>query len=64
MADILGIVGSARRWGNSDLLVRQALLGAQAEGATVKAVRLTDLSSIVVHRLYALCRGRPPLPPR
>ena len=44
MADILGIVGSARRWGNSDLLVRQALLGAQAEGAAVKAVRLTDLN--------------------
>jgi len=44
MAYILGIVGSARRWGNSDLLVRQALLGAQSEGATVKAVRLTDLN--------------------
>lgn len=43
MANILGIVGSARRWGNSDLLVRQALSGAQAEGATVHAVRLTDL---------------------
>jgi NADPH-dependent FMN reductase len=44
MAYILGVVGSARRWGNADLLVRQALLGAQAEGATVKAVRLTDLN--------------------
>ena len=44
MTYILGIVGSARRWGNSDLLVRQALLGAQAEGATIKAVRLTDLN--------------------
>jgi len=43
MTAILGLVGSARRWGNSDLLVRQALLGAQAEGATVKAVHLTDL---------------------
>ncbi len=43
MTYMLGIVGSARRWGNSDLLVRQALLGAQAEGAMVKAVRLTDL---------------------
>jgi NAD(P)H-dependent FMN reductase len=44
MAYILGVVGSARRWGNADLLVRQALLGAQAEGAAVKAVRLTDLN--------------------
>jgi len=44
MAHILGILGSARRWGNADLLVRQALFGAHAEGATVKAVRLTDLN--------------------
>ena len=43
MPDILGLVGSARPWGNSDLLVRQALRGARAEGAMVHAVRLTDL---------------------
>jgi len=43
MAGILGLVGSARPWGNSDLLVRQALRGAQAEGAAVQMVRLTDL---------------------
>jgi NAD(P)H-dependent FMN reductase len=40
---VLGIVGSARRWGNSELLVRQALQGAQAEGATASLLRLTDL---------------------
>jgi multimeric flavodoxin WrbA len=43
MTHILGIVGSARPWGNSDLLVRQALQGAQLEGATAQMVRLTDL---------------------
>lgn len=43
MTTILGIVGSARRWGNSELLTRQGLLGAQTEGALVRAVRLTDL---------------------
>jgi len=43
MADILGLVGSARPWGNSELVVRQALRGAQAEGARVHLVRLTDL---------------------
>ncbi|MGQ9600603.1 MAG: flavodoxin family protein [Anaerolineae bacterium] len=43
MAHILGLVGSARSWGNSELLVRQTLLGAQAEGATVQMLRLTDL---------------------
>jgi len=43
MAHILGIVGSSRRWGNSELLVRQALLGAQAEGAGIQMLRLTSL---------------------
>jgi multimeric flavodoxin WrbA len=43
MTDILGLVGSARLWGNSELLVRQVLRGAQAEGASAQAVRLTDL---------------------
>lgn len=43
MTQVLGLVGSARPWGNSDLLVRQALCGAQAEGATIRLLRLTDL---------------------
>jgi hypothetical protein len=43
MANILGLVGSARPWGNSELVVRQALRGAQAEGAHVQIVRLTAL---------------------
>jgi hypothetical protein len=36
MKQILGIVGSARPWGNSELLVRQALRGAQSVGATAR----------------------------
>jgi NAD(P)H-dependent FMN reductase len=43
MAHILGLVGSARPWGNSELLVRQALLGAQDEGVEVRLVRLSSL---------------------
>ena len=43
MTGVLGLVGSARPWGNSDLLVRQVLRGAQAEGAAVHMIRLTDL---------------------
>ena len=43
MSSILGIVGSARRWGNSELLARQTLRGAQAEGATAQMLRLTEL---------------------
>jgi NAD(P)H-dependent FMN reductase len=43
MANILGIVGSARPWGNSELMVRQVLQGAQAEGGSVQMIRLTSL---------------------
>lgn len=41
---VLGLVGSARLWGNSEIVVREALLGAQEEGAKVEMLRLTDLS--------------------
>jgi hypothetical protein len=43
MAHILGIVGSARRWGNSELVVRQVLQGAQEAGSPVHIIRLTSL---------------------
>ncbi|MEJ2736727.1 MAG: flavodoxin family protein [Anaerolineae bacterium] len=43
MVEVLGIVGSARRWDNSELMVRQALEGALAEGATAQMIRLTSL---------------------
>lgn len=40
---VLGIVGSRRRMGNSEILVKEALIGAREEGAEVSLVRLTDL---------------------
>lgn len=43
MNQILGIVGSARPWGNSELLARQALRGAQSAGAAARMIRLTSL---------------------
>ena len=43
MAFILGIVGSARRWGNSELMVRQVLEGALTGGGDARLVRLTGL---------------------
>jgi NAD(P)H-dependent FMN reductase len=43
MAGILGLVGSARPWGNSELLVRQVLRGARAQGADARMLRLTGL---------------------
>ena len=40
---ILGIVGSARKLGNTEILVKEALKAAQEEKATVSIIRLTDL---------------------
>ncbi len=40
---ILGIIGSHRKLGNTDCLVKEALLGATEEGAEVDSLRLTDL---------------------
>jgi len=40
---ILGIVGSRRKMGNTEILVKETLLGARDEGADVALVRLTDL---------------------
>ena len=40
---VLGLVGSRRKWGNSEVLVRAALRAAEEEGATVRAIRLSDL---------------------
>jgi multimeric flavodoxin WrbA/Zn-finger nucleic acid-binding protein len=41
---ILGIVGSHRKLGNTDCLVREALLGAKDAGAKIETIRLTDLN--------------------
>ncbi len=40
---VLGVVGSRRKMGNSEILIKEALLGAREEGADVALVRLTDL---------------------
>jgi len=39
---ILGIIGSYRKFGNSEVMVREALLGAKEEGAETEVLRLTD----------------------
>jgi len=43
MAKTLALVGSARKWGNSEVLAREALLGAQEAGASIALVRLPEL---------------------
>ncbi len=39
---ILGLNGSERRLGNTEILVKEALMGAEEEGAQVEVLRLTD----------------------
>ncbi|MDO8689080.1 MAG: flavodoxin family protein [Dehalococcoidia bacterium] len=41
---VLGVVGSRRKMGNTEILVKETLLGAREEGAEIALVRLTDLS--------------------
>jgi multimeric flavodoxin WrbA len=40
---VLGLSASHRPWGNTDLLVRHALRGAEGEGAETRFLRLNDL---------------------
>jgi len=39
---VLGLIGSARKLGNCEVLVKEALMAAREKGAEVRAVRLTD----------------------
>ena len=39
---VLGIVTSHRRLGNTEILIKEALMGAEVEGAEVEILRLTD----------------------
>ena len=39
---ILGLNGSERKLGNTEILVKEALIGAEKEGAQVEMLRLTD----------------------
>jgi len=41
---VLGIFGSPRKGGNTDLLLEEALKGAEQEGAEVERLRLTDFA--------------------
>ena len=43
MPDLIAFVGSARRGGNTDLLVSEVLSSARKKGATARRIRLSDL---------------------
>ena len=54
---ILGLVGSYRRNGNSDIVAKEALMGAEEEGAEVELLRLTDYQ-IEACQGFGLCLFR------
>ncbi|MHC1604082.1 MAG: flavodoxin family protein [Candidatus Syntropharchaeales archaeon] len=43
MRKLLGLVGSARKNGNTEVLIKEALMAGEADGAEVGMIRLTDL---------------------
>jgi len=58
MTDLLAFVGSARRGGNTDLLVGQAIAGARAAGATARRIRLAELDLRACHGCLGCGEGR------
>ncbi len=48
--EILGISASRRKWGNTEILIRHVLQGAEQEGAETRFLRLTDFA-------IGQCRG-------
>lgn len=44
MPDLIAFVGSARRGGNTDVLVSEALKAARKKGATARRIRLVDIN--------------------
>ena len=54
---VLGIFGSPRKGGNTELLLEEDLEGAEAEGAEVEPLRLTDYDIIPCKECLACCKN-------
>ncbi len=59
MGPILGLIGSPRKGGNTDVLVTELLAAAGAEGATTEVVRLGELEIRECDGCHACWRGKP-----
>jgi multimeric flavodoxin WrbA len=59
MAEILAVIGSPRKGGNTDILVSKIAEGAQAAGAQVETVGLGELQIRECDGCHACWRGRP-----
>jgi len=56
---ILGLHGSERKLGNTEILVKEALMGAEEEGAQVEMLRLTDYKVLPCDGLAPCVFGHP-----
>ncbi len=59
MAEILAVVGSPRKGGNTDLLVSRIAEGAGAAGAQVEVIRLGEVQIRECDGCHACWQGRP-----
>lgn len=59
MKHILGVIGSPRRKGNTDLLVTKILEAARVEGAAVKSIYLNDLKIKECDGCHLCWKGKP-----
>ena len=55
---ILALNGSFRKNGNTEILLKQALMGAESEGASVEILRLTDTKSSLAGGAGSACFGK------
>jgi multimeric flavodoxin WrbA len=58
MKRILGIIGSPRKYGNTDVLVSRILEGARDHGASTERVSLADLKISECDGCYACWKGK------
>ena len=59
MKKVLGLVGSPRKGGNTDLLVREVLAGAESQGAATRIIYLSDRNIRECDGCHACWRNKP-----
>ena len=58
MKNVLGVVGSPRKKGNTDMMVSRVLEGAHGAGARVDTIRLADMKILECDGCHACWKGR------
>jgi len=59
MKKILGVIGSPRKKGNTDILVSKILEGAKSEGAKIETIYLADLNIQECDGCHICWKGKP-----